>query len=105
MKDLVQIKWTDFKFEESNNEHYERLERNPHWEWSEHIYGLTPGKVEVMRRVIRIRLEDQLLNRPWMDRDNFKWRADCPYWMADLSIEELLDHLSVKLINRWFYPK
>lgn len=94
-----------YKFTETLLKQYERLTTNPPNIWRDRIYGLSLGKLRTMRRVLIERMELKDTDKHWMSADDFKKNVNCPYWMADLSLEDIFNALEISIYENFLTPK
>jgi hypothetical protein len=88
------------RFQESHREHVFRLTGSPRGNL---FLGVSMRRVRIMRAVLRHRLNAQKTLSPGELRV-IMHASNCPFWLSDMSVEELMDTLKVKMESSTFVP-
>jgi len=88
------------RFQESHQEHLFRLTGSPR---GNVFLGASMRRVRIMRAALRHRLNAQKTLSPGELRV-FMHASNCPIWLSEMSVAELMDTLAVKLETRTLVP-
>jgi hypothetical protein len=88
------------RFQETQHEHLFRLTGSPR---GNVFLGASMRRVRIMRAALRHRLNAQKTLSPGELRA-IMHASNCPFWLSELSVEELMDALAVKLEGSMIVP-
>ena len=88
------------RFQESHQEHVFRLTGSPR---GNVFLGASMRQVRIMRAALRHRLNAQKTLSPGELRV-IMHASNCPFWLSEMSVEELMDTLKVKLEGSTLVP-
>ena len=88
------------RFQESHQEHVFRLTGSPR---GNVFLGASMRRVKIMRAALRHRLNAQKTLSPGELRV-IMHASNCPFWLSEMSVEELMDDLSVALEGSRLVP-
>jgi hypothetical protein len=88
------------RFQESHHEHVFRLTGSPR---GNVFIGFSMRRVRIMRAALRHRLNAQ---KPLSSGELrvIMHASNCPFWLSEMSVEELMDTLKVKLEDSTLVP-
>jgi hypothetical protein len=88
------------RFQESHQDHVFRLTGSPR---GNVFLGASMRRVRIMRAALRHRLNAQKTLSPGELRV-IMHASNCPFWLSEMNVEELMDTLKVKLESSTFVP-
>ena len=88
------------RFQESHQEHVFRLTGSPR---GNVFLGASMRQVRIMRAALRHRLNAQKTLSPGELRV-IMHASNCPFWLSEMSVDELMDTLKVKLESSTLVP-